>query len=79
MVVVSVGECAQPGAERKGGGKDGREVSAAPPSLVHYPVHKCPGKVDYPPGYDSDSGNSDHSSSGRGSGGSDLGSEADHR
>lgn len=80
MVVVSVGECAQGsdggGGERgrKGGG--GGDVSAAP-SLVHYPVHKCPGKGDYPPGYDSDSGNSDHSSSGRGSGGSDLGSELD--
>ncbi|KAG0725285.1 CAP-Gly domain-containing linker protein 3 [Chionoecetes opilio] len=35
-------------------------------------LQRCPGKD-----YDSDSGNSDHSSSGRGSGGSDLGSELD--
>lgn len=47
------------------------------PSLAHYPgSHKYSPKGDYPPGYDSDS-NSDHSSSGRGSGGSDLGSEVD--
>nr|XP_053640475.1 CAP-Gly domain-containing linker protein 4-like [Cherax quadricarinatus] len=58
---------------------------ARTPSLAHYPSQYTPQftgpnkylpKGDYPPGYDSDS-NSDHSSSGRGSGGSDLGSEVD--
>ncbi|XP_050689682.1 CAP-Gly domain-containing linker protein 4-like isoform X2 [Eriocheir sinensis] len=81
MVVVNVVECGE-GDDRGGGGGGGGGIAApvAPPSLVHYPAHKCPAKGDLypsPPGYDSDSGNSEHSSSGRGSGGSDLGSEVE--
>ncbi|XP_037786153.1 CAP-Gly domain-containing linker protein 3-like [Penaeus monodon] len=77
MVVVTLGDSVD-----DGGGVQVEGGAPPPPTLQHFPsqyTQQYPAHVGkYPPpgGYDSDS-NSDHSSSGRGSGGSDLGSEVD--
>lgn len=77
MVVVTLGDSVD-----DGGGVQVAGGAPPPPTLQHFPsqyTQQYPAHVGkYPPpgGYDSDS-NSDHSSSGRGSGGSDLGSEVD--
>lgn len=70
MVVVSVGVDDGGGGTKKTPGPHHYPPNTSRPDLP--PHHHQP----HTPGYDSDTG-SDHSSSGRGSGGSDLGSEID--